>query len=146
MHMNATTQSRTQPSASEAQVSPSEAGQWLAIAPLELEHGAGDCMHRMDQPRDLVGGAQLGTMKAPVLPLGFGLGRSGLEDARLGNGALSRRRSGARSDVGTSLSGSTVKEACTVRGMGIPGIWLHLGDEAALAAFGIARGSTALCA
>lgn len=142
--MKEATQNRTQVSAFEAQVYLSDAGPRLAITPRESEHGASVCLHRMGQPHDLVGGAQLGTMKAPALPLGFGLGRSGLEDARLGNGALSRRRSGARSDVGTSLSGSTVKEMCTVRGMGIPGFRLHLSDEAALAAFGIARGSTAL--
>ncbi len=142
--MKATTQNRTQPSATKAQASGSDAGQRLAIAQGDLEHGVGDCLHRMAQTQGNLVPVRLGTMKAPVLPLGFGLGWNGLEDARLGNGALSRRRSGARSGVGTSLSGSTVKETCTVRGMGIPGFWLHLGDEAASAAFGIARGSTAL--
>jgi len=142
MHMPPTTPNRTK--ARRAPGFESGSDPWFAAAQGDIELGASECSHRMAQPQRNDVPTQLGTMKAPVLPLGFGLGWNGLEDARLGNGALSGRRRGTRSDVGTSLSGSTVKETCTVRGMGIPGCWLHLSDEAALVAFGIARGSTTL--
>ena len=142
MHMPPTTPNRTKARADQPQAAGFEA--WLGIAQGNFELGAARRLHRKAQPQSDSVALRMGTMKAPAPPLGFGLGWNGLEDARLGNGALSGRRRGTRSDVGTSLSGSTVKETCTVRGMGIPGCWLHLSDEAALVAFGIARGSTTL--